>query len=66
MAAADWSKDMRHASNPRVFFDIAVGGASLGRVVMELYADVVPKTAENFRVLCTGWSLTLFYSHDFA
>merc|ERR1739844_639556 len=37
-----------------VFFDIAVGGQPAGRIVMELYADVVPKTAENFRALCTG------------
>ncbi|MBN2193035.1 MAG: peptidylprolyl isomerase [Polyangiaceae bacterium] len=40
--------------NPRVFFDITIGGALAGRVVFELFADVVPKTAENFRALCTG------------
>ncbi|XP_036974296.1 peptidyl-prolyl cis-trans isomerase-like [Acanthopagrus latus] len=39
---------------PRVFFDVTIGGASAGRIVMELRADVVPKTAENFRALCTG------------
>ncbi|XP_056875017.1 peptidyl-prolyl cis-trans isomerase-like [Takifugu flavidus] len=38
----------------RVFFDIAFDGAPAGRIVMELHADVVPKTAENFRALCTG------------
>ncbi|KXN70050.1 Ppia protein, partial [Conidiobolus coronatus NRRL 28638] len=41
-------------ANPKVFFDLSAGGAPLGRVVMELRADVVPKTAENFRQLCTG------------
>lgn len=41
-------------NNPKVFFDMTVGGAPAGRIVMELYADVVPKTAENFRALCTG------------
>ncbi|XP_073333736.1 peptidyl-prolyl cis-trans isomerase-like [Pagrus major] len=40
--------------NPKVFFDITIGGAAAGRIEMELRADVVPKTAENFRVLCTG------------
>jgi peptidyl-prolyl isomerase F (cyclophilin D) len=40
--------------NPRVFFDMTADGAPLGRIVMELAADVVPKTAENFRALCTG------------
>lgn len=41
-------------TNPRVFFDVTAGGKPLGRVTMELYADLVPKTAENFRALCTG------------
>ncbi|MPC48975.1 Peptidyl-prolyl cis-trans isomerase [Portunus trituberculatus] len=41
-------------SNPQVFFDISADNKPLGRIVMELRADVVPKTAENFRSLCTG------------
>ncbi|KAF7204263.1 peptidyl-prolyl cis-trans isomerase F, mitochondrial [Nothobranchius furzeri] len=40
--------------NPTVFFDIAADNEPLGRVTFELNADVVPKTAENFRALCTG------------
>ncbi|KAJ2805997.1 peptidyl-prolyl cis-trans isomerase cpr6 [Coemansia guatemalensis] len=46
--------NMLNSENPRVFFDIAIGGLPAGRIVMELYADKVPKTAENFRALCTG------------
>jgi len=40
--------------NPEVFLDIQVGDERLGRVVIELFANVVPRTAENFRALCTG------------
>merc|ERR1712060_166979 len=41
-------------ATPRVFFDMTADGAPVGRIIMELRADVVPKTAENFRALCTG------------
>ena len=42
------------AQRPRVFVEVSIAGAPAGRIVMELFADVVPKTAENFRALCTG------------
>merc|ERR1712025_1135104 len=48
------SKTSTKMSNPKVFFDITADGSPLGRILMELRADVVPKTAENFRALCTG------------
>ena len=41
----------RRRDNPHVFLELSEG---VGRVVCELFADVVPKTAENFRALCTG------------
>merc|ERR1719198_1283399 len=42
------------AKCPRVFFDIQIGEEKAGRIIMMLRGDVVPKTAENFRQLCTG------------
>lgn len=47
--AADYDGELT-----KVFFDITVGGRPTGRIIMELRPDVVPKTAENFRQLCTG------------
>jgi len=40
--------------NPKVFFDISIGGTAAGRIEMELFADTCPKTAENFLQLCVG------------
>ncbi len=43
------------ASNrSRCFFDISINKNPVGRVTFELYDDIVPKTADNFRALCTG------------
>ena len=39
---------------PRVWLDVSIGGVRSGRLVLELFADRVPRTAENFRCLCTG------------
>ena len=58
-----WNRSVRvkrasHTQWFRVFLcypkDITIGGSAAGRIVMELRADVAPKTAENFRCLCTG------------
>jgi FKBP-type peptidyl-prolyl cis-trans isomerase FklB len=46
--------DASDPSNPKVFFEMELGGAPAGTIEMELFAKTCPKTAENFRCLCTG------------
>ncbi|XP_048453523.1 E3 SUMO-protein ligase RanBP2 isoform X3 [Rhincodon typus] len=45
---------LSNSSNPVVYFDVSANEESLGRITMELLSNKVPRTAENFRALCTG------------
>ena len=38
---------------PLTYFDVTIGGRPAVRIVLQLYADIVPKTAENFRTCCS-------------
>ena len=49
-----FAADEKEKKLPRCFLEISAGSEKLGRVVVELRSDVAPKTAENFRALCTG------------
>lgn len=40
--------------NVVVFLDITIGGVAAGRIKLELFSSLVPRTAENFRQFCTG------------
>jgi cyclophilin family peptidyl-prolyl cis-trans isomerase len=37
-----------------VYFDISIGGTKTGKIVIRLYDDITPRTAHNFKCLCTG------------
>jgi cyclophilin family peptidyl-prolyl cis-trans isomerase len=53
---------MTEHGRPITFFDITIGGEPAGRIVFSLYKDLVPKTAENFRVLLSCL-LSPVYTH---
>ncbi|NXX40384.1 RBP2 ligase, partial [Tricholaema leucomelas] len=48
--AAGLSED----TNPIVYFEVSANDEMLGHITMELFSNIVPRTAENFRALCTG------------
>jgi peptidylprolyl isomerase len=53
--AAKMKPEQAHdPSNQKIFFDIKIGGIKAGRIVFELFQNITPKTAENFRALTTG------------
>ncbi|CAK6975445.1 E3 SUMO-protein ligase RanBP2-like [Scomber scombrus] len=55
-SSPEMSKIREHSrdSNPKVFLTVAADDQLLGTITIELFSHIVPKTAENFRVLCTG------------
>ncbi|KAL3905178.1 MAG: hypothetical protein SGILL_009782, partial [Bacillariaceae sp.] len=57
-AVPKWEKlyreDASDSSNTRVFLDIEIGGKKTGKIIIELFENIYPKTTENFRALCTG------------
>ncbi|CAI9774366.1 unnamed protein product [Fraxinus pennsylvanica] len=51
---SSYQGNMNKKKNPLVFLDVSINGDPVERIAIELFADVVPRTAENFRALCTG------------
>ena len=53
-----WNKlyreDATDDSNTRVFLEIEIGGKKTGKIVIELFENIYPKTTANFKALCTG------------
>ncbi|XP_040568427.1 peptidyl-prolyl cis-trans isomerase E isoform X2 [Lepeophtheirus salmonis] len=53
VADSEEPAEKKSKSNPQVYFDVRIGKTNVGRIIILLRADVVPKTVENFRCLCT-------------
>eukprot|EP00656_Telonema_subtile_P034398 TRINITY_DN38489_c0_g1_i1.p1 TRINITY_DN38489_c0_g1~~TRINITY_DN38489_c0_g1_i1.p1 ORF type:complete len:376 (-),score=104.05 TRINITY_DN38489_c0_g1_i1:269-1396(-) len=47
-------EDASKEAGPTVFFDVSIGDEPPARIEFTLFSKIVPKTAENFRALCTG------------
>lgn len=61
-AGVEWHVRPPNPKNPVVFFDITIGNIPAGRIKMELFADIAPKTAENFRFLFVLAVIAFSYS----
>jgi hypothetical protein len=48
------NNNQQQQSRTRCFFDVEFNSHPVGRIVLELFNDLCPKTCENFRALCTG------------
>lgn len=49
-----WRAHMCRPLGFRRFFDVSIGGKDAGRLTFNLFGEAAPRTAENFRALCTG------------
>merc|ERR1719210_1142754 len=47
-------KAIEGKNNTQVFFEVTIDGEKQDRILFQLFTDSFPKTAENFRALCTG------------
>lgn len=49
-----YSEYITNTQNDFVYMDFSYTDKNIGRIVFELFKKTLPKTSENFRLLCTG------------
>ncbi|XP_041354876.1 peptidyl-prolyl cis-trans isomerase slr1251-like [Gigantopelta aegis] len=54
LTEAGYKTHLNSKKHDYVFMDIMIGDEAVGRLVMELFSDIVPRTCANFKALCTG------------